>query len=298
MKIIGRVEIVMTTLLSLLLVAGCSNCAGVSLSTSTSLSSDGKALELRFSNGVTMKLVRIRAGRFWMGSHESETGRYSDEGSWHTPQREVMLTMPFYMGITEVTRAQWQAVMNTKPWQGLPCAKGGADTPACYISWNDAMAFCRTLSKETGCTVRLPTEAEWEYACRAGTTTAYSFGDDASTLGDHAWYHDNANSKKGENHAHPVGTKKPNAWGLYDMHGNVWEWCVDLYSDSYSYVPDRDPDGPVTRPWKQKYRVLRGGSWLDDPDRCRAANRLKDLPGYRFRINGFRVVVVSGSGTD
>ena len=235
-----------------------------------------------------MKLVLIPPGKFLMGSPDTEKDRFNNEG----PQRQVAITKPFHMGVTQVTQAQFKAVMNTRPWDGQTAVKGGADHAASYISWNDAMAFCTALSKKTGRTVRLPTEAEWEYACRAGTTTAYSFGDDPSKLGDYAWYGDNAR-EKGEEYTHPVGVKKPNAWGLYDMHGNVWEWCADWYVDD-AKTDIRDPKGPADR----NFRVLRGGSWCDYPQYCRAAHRARFTPGYRDYDNGFRVVVVSGSGVD
>ena len=286
MKAVGQIGIVMTTLLSLLLAAGCSDeQTGQSPGKGTS----GKYLALDLGNGVTMKLVRIEAGRFTMGSPDSEKDRSKDEG----PQRQVTITAPFYMGATEVTQAQWKAVMNTQPWEGKTYAKAGADHAASYISWDDATAFCTALSKKAGRTVRLPTEVEWEYACRAGTTTAYSFGDDASKLGDYAWYDENAD-KTDEKYAHPVGRKKPNAWGLYDMHGNVWEWCADWYADSYANADARDPKGPATG----MARVLRGGSWYYIPQSCRAANRDWSTPDDRSNHYGFRVVVPCGPGVD
>ena len=244
----------------------------------------GKTLTLTLGDGVTMKLVRIEAGKFTMGS---ETG--SDE----KPVHQVTITRPFYMGATEVTQAQWKAVMNTQPWEGQTYAKAGADNAASYISWDEATAFCTALSKKAGRTVRLPTEAEWEYACRADTTTAYCFGDDSSKLGDYAWYNENA-WKKDEKYAHPVGVKKPNAWGLYDMHGNVWEWCADWYANSYANADAHDPKGPATG----TARVLRGGSWGNDPGYCRAAIRRGFAPGLRRGSLGFRVVVASASGVD
>jgi len=195
-----------------------------------------KHLSLDLTTTVTMKLVRIEAGEFTMGSPKGETGRNADEG----PQRQVMITKPFYMGATEVTQGQWKAVMDTQPWKGQPLAKAWVDNAANYISWDDAMAFCAALSRKTGRRVRLPTEAEWEYACRAGTTTAYSFGNDSSKLGDYAWYEGSAHNDD-EKYAHPIGMKKPNALGLYDMHGNIWEWCADWYAGSYADAKTRDP---------------------------------------------------------
>ena len=247
------------------------------------------SLVLRLGTSVSMKLALIPAGTFMMGSPKTETGRDDDEG----PQRQVTLTRPFHMGTTEVTQAQWQAVMGTQPWDGRKCARAGADNAASYINWNDATAFCKALSTKTGRTVRLPTEAEWECACRAGSTAAFSFGDDASTLGDRAWYGGNAHDKD-EKYAHPAGAKKPNAWRLHDMHGNVYEWCAEWYADSYAKADTRDPKGPATG----KVRVLRGGSWLNVPRNCRAAARNKLTPDDRHFHHGFRVVVEADRKTN
>ena len=144
------------------------------------------------------------------------------------------------------------------------------------------MEFCKKLSKKTGKTVRLPTEAEWEYACRAGSKTAYCFGDSANELKDYAWYYGNSGRK-----THPVGQKKPNAWGLYDMYGSVYEWCADWHG-SYNNGVQVDPTGPANG----RSRVLRGGSWVDNPRYCRSANRIRSRPAFRNRNLGFRVVVV------
>jgi len=245
---------------------------------------DEKHLTLDLGDGVAMKLVHIPAGKFTMGSPKTETGRDDDEG----PQRQVTITKPFYMGVTEVTQAQWTAVMNTRPWEGQKDAKTGAGNAASWMSWDDATAFCKASLKKTGRTVRLPTEAEWEYACRAGRAAMYSFGDDSSKLGDYAWYKGNSDSK-GERYAHPVGVKKPNTWGLCDMHGNAYEWCADWNAGSYANADARDPKGPATG----KARVLRGGAWVYDPDGCRAAGRGWNSPGLRLSFFGFRVVVES-----
>ena len=255
-------------------------------------------IELDCGSGVEMKLILIPAGEFMMGSPDSEKGRNKNEG----PQHRVTISNPFYMGVTQVTQAQWKAVMNTQPWEGESYAKADADHAASYISWDDVTAFCTALSKKTGRTVRLPTEAEWEYACRADTTTRFYYGDDLDygKLGDHAWYDGNADDV-GEEYAHPVGQKKPNAWGLYDMHGNVWEWCADWYADSYlpagqagANADARDPKGPASG----TVRVLRGGSWGYYPSRCRASYRYRSTPGDSYVDFGFRVVVESGSGVD
>jgi len=280
MKAIGRVEIVITVLLSLLLPAGCAK--------------PEKYLTLDLGNGVTMKLVRIEAGTFMMGSKlsaEEVAKRLDSTPEYHKdehPRHQVTISTPFYMGVTEVTQAQWKAVMNTQPWEGKPYTKAGPDHPASSIIWDAATAFCMALSKKTGRTVRLPTEAEWEYACRAGTTTRYSFGDDSSKLGDYAWYSSNT-YYEGESYAHPVGAKKPNAWGLCDMYGNVKEWCAD-WRGPFTDADARDPKGPATG----KYRVICGWSWLGPPN-----ERTDGLIFPHERMNteagefdsGFRVVV-------
>ena len=234
--------------------------------------------------GVTMKLVLIPAGKFLMGSPQSDTNAQSDE----KPQREVTTSKPLYVGVSEVTQVQWHAVMGTEPWKSQPNAKENAEYAASCVSWDDAAAFCAKLSQKTGRTVRLPTEAEWEYACRAGSKTKYCFGDDDSRLGDYAWYDQNA-WDIGEKYAHPVGRKKPNAWGLYDMHGNVWEWCADYYDAGYYSAPGNtsNPTGPASG----SSRVLRGGSFLSYGWHCRSAGRYGTHPGHRYYRTGFRVVL-------
>jgi formylglycine-generating enzyme required for sulfatase activity len=219
-------------------------------------------LTLDVGGGVTMKMVLIPAGKFMMG-----------EG---TDQHEVTLSKPFYMGVTEVTQAQYEAVMGMNPSQFK-----GATNPVETVSWNDAAEFCKKLSEKTRQAVRLPTEAEWEYACRAGTQTAFSFGDDPSTLGDYAWWDGNSDKT-----THPVGQKKPNSWGLYDMHGNVWEWCADWYGE-YPKGPVTDPSGPATG---YGGRVLRGGAWYyGGSDYFRCAFRHCHAPTCRdYFFFGFR----------
>jgi len=233
--------------------------------------------ELDLGNGVTMKLVLIPAGKFMMGSPDSEKGHGKNE----SPQREVTLSKPFYMGVMEVTQIQYEAVMGTNPSHFK-----SPTNPVDQVSWEDAMEFCKKLSEKTGQTVRLPTEAEWEYACRAGTTTAFSFGSVESALGDFAWYAANSGGT-----THSVGQRKPNAWGLYDMHGNLWEWCADCYEDyPKEAVAATDPQGPASG----RQRVLRGGSWFNPPDNSRAANRGGNYPHIRSDHVGFRVVVPVG----
>ena len=271
----------------------------------------GKYLMLNLGKGVKMKLMRIGAGKFVMGSPKTETDREDEEG----PQREVTISRPFYMGIHEVTRSQWRAVMNTRPWDGDGMSyticrdanaaswfswngetydKSGASNPIIWITWDEASKFCEMLSKKTGKQVSLPTEAQWEYACRAGSKTAYSFGDDASKLGDYAWYCANT-YKRGVIFSQAVGRKKPNAFGLYDMHGNVWEWCRDWYAkNSYAKAKNVDPENTT----ETGSRVLRGGSWGYLPQVCRAAYRGWFTSGFRSHDVGFRVVVASCSGVD
>ncbi len=238
-----------------------------------------KTLILTLGKDVTMKLVRIPAGKFIMGSPATKTGRRNDEG----PQRWVRISKPFYMGVTEVTQLQYQSVMGKNPSRDK-----GPRNPVEMVSWNDATAFCAALSKKTRRAVRLPTEAQWEYACRAGTKTRFSFGDDDKGMDDYGWYNANSGDKP-----HPVGQKKPNAWGLYDMHGNMWEWCSDWYdANAYAKAKNVNPENTT----KTSARVLRGGSWGYDPDRCRAAFRNSFTSVSRRDGFGFRVVVVSGSG--
>ena len=232
-----------------------------------------KTMALDLGDGIKMQLVLIPAGKFVMGSPGSETGRDDDEG----PQRRVTVSRSFYMGVTEVTQDQYAAIMGKNPSKF-----SGLSNPVEQVSWEDAVAFCKALSKKTGQTVRLPTEAEWEYACRAGSKTRFSFGDEDRDLGAHAWYEDNSDGK-----SHPVGKKKANAWGLYDMHGNVWEWCGDWYAESYAGLKTEDPQGPGGG----KFRVLRGGSSGYKPARCRSANRYWLTPDYRGIRIGFRVAV-------
>ena len=267
----------------------------------TLLEGGGKALTLTLAKGVTMKLALIPAGKFIMGSPETERGRCKDEG----PHRQVTISKPFYMGIYEVTQAQWCAVMGTEPWDGKILAKSGAGNAASYISWDDASKFCEMLSKKTGKQVTLPTEAQWEHACRAGTKTAYSFGDDQMELGDYAW--DCINTfRNHELYPHAAGQKRRNAWGLYDMHGNVNEWCRDWYDEEfYANARNIDPEN-TTEPirfvirglsWREPTRrVLRGGSWYEGPGYCRAASRHGGSSNFREFCYGFRVVVASGPG--
>ncbi|MEE3371247.1 MAG: formylglycine-generating enzyme family protein [Planctomycetota bacterium] len=175
-------------------------------------------------NSIGVVLVSIPAGEFSMGSPEIEKELYIVPRQ-HEVQHRVTLTKPFLLGVHEVTHGQWQAVMGTTLWKGKRSVKEGDDHPATYVDWQDAVEFCRQLSEEEGLEYRLPTDAAGEYACRAGTTTPYSFGDDASELDEYSWYRENSQDVRQE-YVHTVVQKLPNAWGLYDMHGNVFEWCT------------------------------------------------------------------------
>ncbi len=237
-----------------------------------------KYLTLDLGNRVTLKLVRIPAGKFTMGSPEAEKDRLSNEG----PQHEVAISKAFYMGVYAVTQEQYEQIMGENPSYFK-----GAKNPVETVSWDDAVEFCKKLSKKTGKTVTLPSEAQWEYACRAGSKTRFSYGDNDDNMGDYAWY-----SKNSDNTTHPVGQKKPNQWGLYDMHGNVWQWCSDWYADDYSNANEKDPTGPASG----ESRVQRGSSWHYTPWGCRSAFRSRIIPGGRddLDIGGFRVVVAAG----
>jgi formylglycine-generating enzyme required for sulfatase activity len=229
------------------------------------------------TNSVGMKLTLIPAGEFMMGSPDSDKDAYPDE----KPQHRVRITRPFYLGVYPVTQAEYERVMGGNP----SYFTGDANRPVEQVSWDDAVEFCRKLSEKEGRTYRLPTEAEWEYACRAGSTTRYCSGDDEVSLGEYAWYEDNSGPGVG---THPVGEKRPNAWGLYDMHGNVWQWCADWCGKVYyAGSPTDDPAGPAWGP----ARMDRGGAWYLDPECCRSAVRGGHVAGIHNSNLGFRVCV-------
>ena len=219
------------------------------------------------ANPIGMKLAYIPAGEFLMGSPAGEVGREEDEA----PHR-VKITRAFRLGATEVTQAQWKAVMGERRGKFE-----GDSLPVEDISWKDAAAFCEKLSKAEGKTYRLPTEAEWEYACRAGAAGRFA----AEGLDDLAWY-----DSTSEGRTHAVGAKKPNAWGLYDMHGNVAEWCADCYGP-YGGQEVADPKGPA----EGKARVVRGGSWASFARGCRAASRSSTPAAYQLKFVGLRVLM-------
>ena len=264
-----------------------------------------KELTLDLGDGVSMKLVLIPAGNFKMGNHETPTetvtklGGNEEHLTDEYPIHEVTISKPFYMGIYELTQAQWKAVMGTEPWltktalgyaKAQPRPANIDDYPAVWMNSYDAIEFCRKLSQKIGMTVSLPTEAQWEYACRAGTTTAFSFGDDLSKLIDHGWYGGLKDGQK-EDYAHRVGQRKPNPWGLYDMHGNVWEFCSDWYDkDFYRRSPSVDPENTK----QTELRALRSGSFHSVPTVSRSAQRARWVGPEQVRYNyGMRLVVAA-----
>jgi formylglycine-generating enzyme required for sulfatase activity len=218
-----------------------------------------------------LEMVEVPGGKFIMGSDEYDSEK---------PIHKVTVNA-FKIGKYPVTQAQYEAVMGTNPSHFA----GNPQRPVENVSWFDAQTFCEKLSELTAQKYRLPTEAEWEYACRAGTQTRFSFGDDDSQLGDYAWFKDNSNNK-----THPVGEKKANPWELYDMHGNVWEWCEDSWHENYKNAPNNGSS------WNENHsqtsaRILRGGSWFDVPWSCRSAYRDRYYAVYWFNLIGFRVAL-------
>jgi len=238
---------------------------------------NGKPFKIEFENGINLDMLYVPSGKFTMGSLFEERGNGDER-----PQIKDVNVSDFYMGKYEVTQAQWLAIMGNNPAK----SKDNLQNPVDSVSWDDAQDFCKKLSHKTGREFRLPSEAEWEYACRAGTTTVYSFGDNASLLVEYAWYFDNSSLK-----THPVGMKKPNPWGLYDMHGNVWEWCQDSY-EKYGGESDliRKTGKAITKENDNHYRILRGGSWIVSAWGCRSACRDQFNAHSQEGNFGFRVV--------
>ena len=239
-----------------------------------------KELAVDLGGRVKMDLVLIPAGSFMMGSPDSSRGAAYDE----KPQHPVRITRPFYAGKYPVTQEQWKAVMGSNPSRFK-----GPKNPVEKVSWDDCRKFLEKLNAKSGMPwgkFVLPTEAQWEYACRAGSTTRYCFGDEDPTLNEYAWY----TKTTFGNGTHPVGQKKPNAWGLYDVHGNVWEWCSDWYDGRYyAGSPTDDPAGPAMG----SCRVNRGGSWLDYQWECRSARRGDSVPDLSYDAVGLRVCLVA-----
>ncbi len=215
-----------------------------------------------------------------MGSPSNEAGRRDNEG----PVHHVKIASEFYLGKYEVTQKQWRDVMGDyqRPQYNI-----GDNLPVSSITWNDVRDFIKKLNeKEGGNKYRLPTEAEWEYAARAGTTTRYSFGDEESKLGDYAWYDGNSGNK-----THEVGQKKPNPWGLYDMHGNVQEWVSDKWHNDYNGAPT---DGSSWESGNSSFRVIRDGGWrYNPPGSIRSANRDGYAKDNTYSFIGFRLLRIS-----
>jgi formylglycine-generating enzyme required for sulfatase activity len=227
--------------------------------------------------GIKLEMVLIPAGEFLMGSPDSDKDARDEE----KPQHRVRITKPFWLGKYLVTQEQWEAVMNDNPSHFK-----GPKNPVEQVTWNECQEFLEKLNARIGMQggkFVLPTEAQWEYACRAGSTMQYCFGDEESRLGKYAWYGENSGRK-----THPVGEREPNAWGLYDMHGNVGEWCEDRYGRYDAKSPTDDPTGAATG----SGRVYRGGSWTDIARYCRSASR---SCSERWDFNlGLRVSRVAG----
>jgi formylglycine-generating enzyme required for sulfatase activity len=260
----------------------------------------GSTLALDLGDGVSLDLVYLAPGAFTMGGTEPPAGDWQAD---ERPPHEVTIPKGFYLGKTEVTRRQFGAFVKATGFRtdaerdtratglapddrwttipGLswrdPNFSQADEDPVVCITWNDANAFCTWLSRRTGREARLPAEAEWEYACRAGTKTRWSFGDDPSVIGEHAWTVADSGRR-----TRPVGRKRPNPWGLYDMHGNMWEWCADL-AQPYP--------GSASPPPAGERHVLRGGGWESPPEACRSAYRCRDAEDTRQTLHGFRVAV-------
>ncbi|OAI48789.1 hypothetical protein AYO44_18655 [Planctomycetaceae bacterium SCGC AG-212-F19] len=256
-------------------------------------------MEKNIANSIGMKLVLIPAGKFMMGSPDAEKDRDADE-----LLHEVAITKPFYMGVYEVTQGEFEKVMRYNPSFFNKSKGGSPDHPVEEVRRRDVVGFLKKLNelpeeKKAGRIYRLPTEAEWEYACRAGTTTAFHFGDSLSSKQancDGAFPHGGGENGPSLGKTAKVGSYEPNAFGLYDMHGNVWELCADWYDpDYYKNSPGDDPPGPSKGILPTGYHgefffVGRGGCWLDEARACRSAYRFRFMPSDPYRLLGFRVI--------
>ena len=227
--------------------------------------SEGTVAPPRITNSIGMELQRIVPGSFMMGSTKGDANE--------APPHRVTITKSFYIGVHEVTQAEWEALMGDNPSHFKE-----ENRPVENVTWKDAELFCRRLSEKEGIRYRLPTEAEWEYACRAGTTTEFPWGDQFQD--EYAWCDQNS-----ENESHPVGMKRPNPWGLYDMSGNVYEWCAD----SYAEYTDQDQTDPLVS-LETPYHVDRGGCWYNVAEYCRSSDRGGRLADFRDFFVGLRVV--------
>ena len=273
----------MRSLLSLMLLLTIAGCR------SESSASGSPETQDEVTNPVDMQFARIPRGTFSMGSSLSAEGvadRFGGQARFcvdEHPAHEVTLSKPYEIGVTEVTRSQWQAVMKTQPWRGKSAAGNDPQCPATFVTYSDALEFCERLTaiNGDGFAYRLPTEAEWEFAARGGTTTVFHFGDDPLQLKQYGWSSDTADAPQ------PVAQLKPNGFGLFDTCGNVFEWCSDHHSAAYyAESPKVDPTGPATG----EARVLRGGSWFNTARFCRSAFRDDAVPQKKASDVGFRVV--------
>jgi formylglycine-generating enzyme required for sulfatase activity len=233
------------------------------------------SLALTTTNKIGMRFILVSPGQFQMGSPLSEQGRKTHEG----PQRRVRLSKPYYLGKYEVTQREWIQLMGSNPSRFKAC---GLDCPVDSVSWDDAQSFIKKLNTmEGGSFYALPSEAQWEYAARAGSHQAFGFGSQGKALGDYGWYDSNSEGTA------KVGQKKPNAWGLHDMHGNVYEWVQNRYQPSYyTRAASQDPLGPS----QGSKRVLRGGCWYSDPANSRSAARAFKSPQDKNGYQGFRII--------
>ena len=237
-----------------------------------------KGLALDLGGGLKLEMVLIPGGEFMMGLPASDGSANNDDSVQH----RVRISKPFYLGKNLVTQELWESLMD-----GNPSHFKGPNNPVEQVSWDDCQQFLQKLNSKIGAQAGkfvLPSEAQWEYACRAGSTTWYCFGDDDVALGEYAWFAANSGNK-----THPVGERKANAWGLFDMHGNVWEWCADWYDGAYyAHSPTDDPPGPAGG----SLRVIRGGYWGYDARFCRSAYRCYCKPGYRSDHIGLRIALI------
>lgn len=225
---------------------------------------------------IKENFITLPRGSFLMGSEYqvNEQPVHEVNIDYDIAMSKYQVTVEDYMLYAQATGVE----MPEEKYEDL-----GVDVPVRRVTWMDAVAYCKWMSEREGKTIRLPTEAEWEYACRAGSPSLYSFGNDGAELGEYAWFKENS-----EKVTHNVGMKKPNNWGLYDMHGNVWEWCVDRYAEDYTVTSN---DGSAYRVRSEKGMVLRGGSWSGIADKCRSATRINLGASSRNYFVGFRVVV-------
>lgn len=238
----------------------------------------GKTLSEEFIRGIMDNMVQIPEGSFLMGSNEGE----DDE----RPIHNVMVDS-FYLCKFTVTQREWEEVMETTPWEDLKFICIHDNCPAVNINWYEAREFIQLLNRDSGQLFRLPTEAEWEYACRAGSSPALAHGVLKFNLHRYAWYYDNA-FKKGEMYGHEVGLRRPNKWGIYDMQGNVYEWCNDWFRRNYyNKSPLHNPPGPRYG----QYKVIRGGDWARTDYFLRVASRRHDSPHHRDSFVGFRLAM-------